>query len=155
MTCWGSSPSSDILQSCCQEFAALREHWESQQQGDSQDPLSHPSSPPSHKERREVHSITHRYQQQAHHTCLSSLLTTSSCSEHVHCCTKSTGSCIKPKGNSTKYHNPEALCCLAPIQKGLQLKSFNLPSLFSSNYWSSLLIVSAKRIPLRQGSKQV
>lgn len=47
--CWGSSPSSATLQSCCQEFAALWECSVSQQQGNSQDPLclichlSHPS----------------------------------------------------------------------------------------------------------------
>lgn len=130
MVCWGSSPSSDILQSCCQEFAALRERSLSQQQGDSQDPLSHLSSPPSPRGRRRARgcNITPRYHQQVHHTRVSSLL---SCSVHVLCYTKSTGSCIKPKGNSTKYHNPEALCCLAPIQKGSQLHSFNLLSLFS------------------------
>lgn len=75
-------------------------------------------------------SITHRYQQQVHNTSLSSLLSTSSCSVCVCCCTKPTASCIKPKGSSTK-HNPEALCCLAPIQKGSQLQSFNLPSVLS------------------------
>lgn len=124
--CWGSSPSSAILQSCCQEFAALREHWLSQQQGDSQDPLSHLSSPPSLGARRETQS--HNIAQ--YHTQVptaSSSHTSQLFAEHIPllctclCYTKSSGSCIKTKGNSTKYHSPEALCCSVSIQKGLQL----------------------------------
>lgn len=144
------------------EFAASREPSVSSATGDRQPNLSIYNLPLHCRGRTQAQGchITHRYQQQVHCTWLKALLGLSSHFILSSCYTELTGSCTKPKGNSTRYWNPEAHHCLAAILNSSQSQCFNFPSLISALelYWfqfSPNFLLFAKGIPQRKGRKQV